>query len=386
MRIGISVLTHEGQNIWENGLGQNIIFLAEALARLPFVHAVRLIDCGDQGVLPPQVETTSPCLQLVTMREATDLVDVVIEMDGALDTRWLALMRARGKKVVYCCCGQPFVGQAEPSTFGKPAAMPQPDRCDEVWYLPKDAAWAPFLRVLHRCEVYEVPYIWHPRFIEARVREVASITGWQYGYAAGGDVKPNDAKAGARVAIFEPNVSVVKASSIPMLICDQAYRADASVVQAMHVLNTLHMTEHPTMLHLANSLDLVREHKATFHGRHDIVGFMVQHADTVVAHQWDNAQNYSYLDVLYGNYPLIHNSPWLKDVGYYYPDFDIAARAAQLTRAVREHGAQLDAYRAQARRVFDALDPFAQANLDGYAQRLLHLYKHTYAPASGRAA
>ena len=141
----------------------------------------------------------------------------------------------------------------------------------------------------------------------------------------------------------------------------------------MQVLNTLHLKDHPTMLYLANSLDLVRQHKATFHGRNDFAGFMVQFADAVVSHQWQNDQNYGYLDALYGNYPLVHNSPWLRDAGYYYPDFDIAAGAAQLREAVRSHDRQLDDYRARAQRVFQSVDPFSPANIEGYAQRLLHL-------------
>jgi hypothetical protein len=100
---------------------------------------------------------------------------------------------------------------------------------------------------------------------------------------------------------------------------------------------------------------------------------MVQHADAVVSHQWQNDQNYSYLDALYGNYPLVHNSPWLRDAGYYYPDFDIGAGTDQLLQAVRGHDAQLDDYRARSQRMLDAIDPLHQANIDGYAQRLLHL-------------
>ncbi|MFP4889515.1 DUF2827 family protein [Paraburkholderia sp. EG304] len=90
--------------------------------------------------------------------------------------------------------------------------------------------------------------------------------------------------------------------------------------------------DHATMLHFANSLNLVREHKAVFHGRHHIV----------VAHRWRNEQNYSFPDALYGDYPLIHNSAWLKDAGYCYPAFEIRQGAAQLQRAVDHHAAQLD--------------------------------------------
>jgi hypothetical protein len=379
MRVGISIVTHADQNIWENGLGQNVVFLVQAFRCLPFVESVVLIDVGDQGVLPPQVAMGSCQLPIIDTQAATEIVDVVIEMGGALDERWLDLMRARGRKVVFYCCGQPYVGLVEAPVFGKPGHAPRPDRCDEVWLLPKDAALAPMMRVLHRCDVHVVPYIWSPQFIERRVREVAGH-GLHFGY------RPRSGPDGSgrlRVAMFEPNISVVKTSIIPMLICEEAYRADRGVIQSMHVLNTLHMKDHMTMLYLANSLDVVREHRATFHGRHDIVGFMAQHADVVVSHQWCNDQNYSYLDALYGGYPLIHNSPWLKGAGYYYPDFDTKEGAAQLLLAADQHENEFQDYCARAQCVFDAVDPVAESNLQGYAIRLQHLCRKT-AFAAGR--
>lgn len=378
MRIGISVVTHAGQNIWQNGLGQNVIFLAELFQRLPFVQSVVLIDVGDQGVMPAQVDLATRNLRLMRTHEATDQVDVIVEMGGALDIEWLDLMRARGKKVAFYCCGQPYVGLAEPAVFSKPTHASRPDRCDEVWYLPKDAAFAPMMRMLHRCEVHEAPFVWHPQFIQQRMREVEAL-GMRYGYVAretrdpANDMTTAGARRGLRVAIFEPNISVVKTSLVPMLVCDEAYRADPGTVEAMHVLNTLHLKDHPTMLYLANSLDLVREHKATFHGRHDIVGFMVQHADAIVSHQWQNEQNYSYLDALYGDYPLVHNSPWLREAGYYYHGFNAKEGAAQLQHAAADHANGLDAYRARSQRLFAEVDPFSQHNLDAYAGRLLHL-------------
>ncbi|WP_094782578.1 DUF2827 domain-containing protein [Paraburkholderia ribeironis] len=375
MRIGISVLTHEGQNIWQNGLGQNVIFLAEAFQRLPFVEAVVLIDVGNQNVMPHQVDTAAKNLRVLTQRESTDEVDVIVEMGGALDIQWLDLMRARGRKVVFYCCGQPYVGLVESSVFGKPSHAPRPDRCDEIWLLPKDEAYTPLMRTLHRCPVHTVPFIWHPQFLERRIVEIAAH-GLEYGYRRRGEVASSAIalrQGGLRVAIFEPNISVVKTSSIPMLVCDEAYRVDRSSVAVMHVLNTLHMKDHLTMLHLANSLDLVREHKATFHGRHDIVGFMAQNADAVVSHQWQNDQNYMYLDALYGDYPLIHNSPWLREVGYYYAGFDARDGARQLLLAGQNHDGTLADYGERSQRLFDAVNPFSQANLDAYADRLLHL-------------
>jgi hypothetical protein len=367
MRIGISVLTHAGQNIWENGMGQNVLFLARLLQRIEFVESVTLIDAGDQQAMPPQVDTAAMGLGFGRARELTGALDVVIEMAGALDVQWLQYFRACGGRVTFHCVGQPFVALAEPIVFSDKGHFSRPDRCDEVWLLPKDEVFTPMMRTLHRCPVFEVPYLWSPQFLAQRVAEVEAA-GFRFGYTPRTAAQP-----GFRVAIFEPNISVVKSGSVPMLVCDGAYRADPAAVESMQVLNTLHIKDHPTMLYLANSLDLVRQHKAVFHGRNDFAGFMAQFSDAVVSHQWQNDQNYSYLDALYGNYPLVHNSPWLRDAGYHYPDFDIAAGARQLLHAARHHDAQLDDYRARAGRVFAAVDPFNPANIDGYARRLLHL-------------
>ncbi|MEM5382910.1 DUF2827 domain-containing protein [Paraburkholderia phymatum] len=371
MRIGISVLSHKDQSIWQNGIGQNVVFLALTLQRLRCVQSVLLIDVGSEQQLPREVSAIAPSLRIVTQREATDEVDVIVEMAGALDPQWLALMRARGRKAVFLCCGQPYVALIEPAIFGRPVYAARPERCDEVWLMPKDRAHIPLMRTLHRCPVHVVPFLWHPAFVEARVAEIEAL-GYRYGYDADRSAR-TESGSGLRVAIFEPNISVVKTASIPMLICDEAYRADRHGISAMHALNTLHMKDHSTMLHLANSLDIVKEHRATFHGRHDTVGFMAQHADAVVAHQWENDQNYSYLDVLYGDYPLIHNSPWLRDAGYYYAGFDAQDGGRQLQAAALHHHGQLDAYRSRSRTVFDAVSPFQQRNVDAYEARLQSL-------------
>lgn len=368
-------MSHEGQNIWENGLGQNVCFLAQLLQRLPFVSKVVLIDVGDQTSMAPQVESAAFGFARVSPQEATDLVDVVIEMAGALEPQWLRLLRARGKKVVYFCCGQPYAALVEPPVFGKAGSNLAIDRCDEIWLLPKDEAFVPLMRTLFRCPVVISPFIWHPTFVDQRIAEVRRLIDQDFGY------QPrlrdqNGRPAGFRVAVFEPNISVVKTSSIPMLVCDEAYRANPACIGFLSVLNTLHMTTHPSLQYLANSLDLVKQHKMVFLGRHDIVGFMAEKADAVVAHQWQNSQNYSYLDALYGNYPLIHNSPWLHDLagaGYYYPGFEVVEGRRQLQLAFDSHDANLEDYKLRSQKVFRAVDPFSQANMTAYAGLLQKL-------------
>jgi hypothetical protein len=369
MRIGISVLTHAGQNIWENGLGQNVFHLARLFRALPFVEDVILLNCGDQAALAPEAAPGAPDFRLVPPREATDLIDVAIELAGGLDVEWLDHIRARGKQVVFHSCGQPYAALIEPTVFAKPGFFSRADRCDEIWVLPKDAVFMPMLGALHRCPVFEVPFVWTGEFLQRRAEALAEL-----GFSFGFKPKPADAPPRAlRAAIFEPNISVTKASSVPMLICDVAYRRNPQAIAGMSVLNTVQMKEHPTFNFLANSLDLVKHGKATFEQRHDFAGFMAQYGDLVVAHQWRNPQNILHLDALYGGYPLVHNTPWLGEAGYYYPDSDIEAGAEQLLAAWAGHDENFDSYQSRAGRFLASLNPLNAANQSDYARRLLYL-------------
>ncbi len=369
MRIGISILTLPGQNIWNNGLGQNVFHLARLFQTLPFVEDVVLLNSGDQEVLSYDAAPGFQHFRLIKPRDATDLVDVVVELSGGLDVEWLDYIRAMGKKVVYHVCGTPYTGLIEGAIFGKDAYYSRGDRCDEVWNLPRDHVFQPLLRTMHRCPVYDVPFIWSSHFLEQR-RQVLNQHNLDFGYVK---PEPSDPPRALRVAIFEPNISVTKVASIPMMVCDEAYRRNRDALSKMNVLNSEHMVNHLTFNHLANALEIVRDGKGLFLNRHDLALFMARDADLVITHQWQHDMNYLYLDVLHGAYPLVHNSPWLGSVGYFYPDSDIEAGGEQVLNAWAHHDENLETYKRDSRAFLDSLDPVAPANLDAYARRLLHL-------------
>ncbi|KAB0644812.1 DUF2827 family protein [Burkholderia latens] len=382
MRIGISVLTHSGHSVWENGLGQNVCYFAQLLRGLPFVTDIVLLNCGDQNALAPEVEAAALGLRLIAPREATDLVDVVFEMGGGLDVEWLDHMRALGKKVVFFCCGQPYVGLIEPTIFKKDGYFARATRCDEIWILEKDREFAPMLRALHRCPVVEVPFLWDPVFVEQRVRAVEAA-GLTFGYQPMPDlVSPRR----LRVSIFEPNISVVKCCTIPLLICEAAHRIDAEAIDRVHVLNSVQMKDHPTFSFMTSSLELGKKNKLHLDHRHDFVGYASQYVDAVVAHQWNNTQNIVYLDALYGGYPLIHNSPWLGTVGYFYTESRVNEGAGQLLNAAYMHDVAFRDYQAETRAFLARLSPANAKNRSDYARTLLAIGGANLPRSNGRRA
>ncbi|AOR70968.1 hypothetical protein BBJ41_26035 [Burkholderia stabilis] len=362
--VGISLFARDGQAIWENGIHQNIAFLAMMLKRSDRVGPVYFLNGGDASALPTGLELDGLDIPLVKPADVTHELDVVIEMGAQLPVEWLRHMKALGKKRVACYVGHTYSSLAETPIFDKPSGhIFNGTSFDEVWVLEKSATIdVPLLRTLTRAPVYTIPHLWSPYFLDRRVAALAA-EGETFGYRPG--------RRPWRLATLEPNISVVKSCHYPMLACDEFYRARPDAVQHMFVVNAVHMKEHPTFVHFANSLDLVRQHKATFEPRIELPGFMARHADAVVSHHWENAQNYLYYDVLHGGYPLIHNSTLLGDAGYYYPDFDSAAGGRALLDAWLHHDDRLDDYRAKAGRLLQSVSIDNPANLDALVSRLV---------------
>ncbi|KVG41205.1 DUF2827 domain-containing protein [Burkholderia ubonensis] len=362
--VGISLFARDGQAIWENGIHQNIAYLAMMLKRSDRVGPVYFLNGGDARALPAGLDLDGLDVPLVQPNDVTHALDVVIEMGAQLPVEWLKHMKALGKKRIACFVGHTYSGLAETPIFEKPSGhIFNGAPFDEVWVLEKSQTIdVPLLRTLTRAPVHTIPHIWSPYFLDRRIAALAS-EGATFGYQPG--------RAAWRLATLEPNISVVKTCHIPMLACEELYRARPEAVEHLFVVNSMHLKEHPTFLHFANSLDLVRQHKATFEPRIDLPGFMARHADAVISHHWENPQNYLYYDVLYGGYPLIHNSTLLGDAGYYYPDFDSEAGGRALLDAWQHHDARLDDYRAKADRLLKSVSIDNPANLDAFVARLV---------------
>ncbi|MDN7675602.1 DUF2827 family protein [Burkholderia oklahomensis] len=370
LRVGISI-DSRAPDIWRNSAYQNAVFLAAVCLRIPFVSLVVLIDVAAHAEATSLETSVAGALRIVPAREACDMVDIVVELAGVFERSWLESMRARGKKLVLYQADQPDVRLTEPLIFGRGGDNRWGVRFDEIW-MPDggwDSAFAPMLRTKHRCDVFDVPFVWHCEFVSRRAEELRR-DGPRYGRAADAPVAGRG--AAARVAIFEPNASVLRSGIIPMLICDAVYRRDRLAIRHMHVLNAQYLTNRVTMRRLAASLDIVRDGAASFHGSHGVVSFMPRFADIAVAHERRSAPNYTSLELLYGGYPLIHNTQRMKQGGYYYPDADIEEGARLVGRAIAHHARCADEYECRSRAVFAAVDPFRRDNLAAYAERLRH--------------
>lgn len=354
--------------IWSNGTLQNVLLLLFMLRDHEAIGKVWLINGGTAETPGPSLNIAEPDLPLARFDQVADQLDVLIEAGAQVAPGQADEIHRRGGIVIGYRCGNDYIMDAERICFDlQPGPVFNGTTFDEIWTQPQHEAMCRSLwQLALHAPVRVMPHIWSPRFIERAARRLQQgEPAATYGYRPHG--------GGKRIGIFEPNLNVIKTFITPLLICEAAYRRDRAALSEVYVTNTSGLTDHPTFRSLTGTLDCVRDRLVSFEARYNLPMFLARFADIVVSHQWQNGLNYLYYDVLYGEYPLVHNSPYLRDVGYYYPEFDAEAGAEALLRAVSQHDRQRDDYRMRARRLLERVDIANPDNRGCHVERLLSL-------------
>jgi hypothetical protein len=326
-----------------------------------------LVNGGDAEVVPDAMMLGGTGLQVISLAEAMNTLDVVIEMSALLAEDWWSAFRAKGGRSAWMRVGNDYVIDIERAMFDKPnGSLVSAKVYDAVWTLPQyENSCQDYFALTARAPVRFLPHLWTPYFFDKGIARMPKDV--HFGYQPG---RPR-----WRVCCFEPNMCMVKTGLIPMLACEEAYRAKPAFLEYFRALNTLHIKDNVHFVHLARSLDIVNHGLASFEGRFPVFEYMARYGDCIVSHQWENAQNYLYYEALYGGYPLVHNSPMMKDHGYFYPEFDSPEGGKALLRAFEEHDRNLDAYKRKAKDFLVTLDVAAPANVETYTRELLALFE-----------
>ncbi|KVW66591.1 DUF2827 domain-containing protein [Burkholderia ubonensis] len=368
LKVGVTIFVRAGQqSLWENGIFQNCFFLVMLLAKSPLVETVFLVNGGDGRVEDAGEFLADAPAQVIDLQTARTQLDVVIELSAQLDPQWARDFQSRGGRVVGMRVANDYAIDVERMIFGRPHGMlVSGAEYDVIWTLPAfEKTCAAYYEAALRAPVRTVQHIWSPLLVERAVGRSASAR--PFGYAPG--------RARWRLAILEPNLCMVKTSHVAMLLADVAYRQSPGFIDVLRVYNTFHLKNDPLFVGFATSLDLVRHGLASFEARFPTYEIMGQHADAIISHHWENAQNYLYYEALHGGYPLIHNSTLLGNCGYRYADFDPQDGALALRQAFAGHDAQFDDYRRTAREFLKTLDPHAEHNVEQYGAALAELYR-----------
>ena len=329
-------LHDKAETLWNNGIKQNAVFLAEALKHCSNVASVTL---ANTTAVP--VTTALPWdlarWPTVAFDAIEDQFDVLIELGGQIDAAQTDALKRRGGRLVSYCCSTEYMFAAEAVLFDKPMWSGNlfiNQRYDDIWMVPQvEHISRSYFEVLRRQTARKIPFVWSPLFLEERTRSVP-------------DAGEYRAHAGPRrLTVLEPNINLVKFCLYPTLIAEAAYRERPDAIALLQVTNAERMArENKDFIALMNQLDIVRDHKAVFLGRYETPMFLAQNTDIVVSHQLENPLNYLYLEVCWQGYALVHNAHLCADLGYYYEANDVKAGSKALLTAIETHDASATGY------------------------------------------
>lgn len=360
--IGISIFVNgDGTlGLFENGLRQNVIFLYQLFRALPGCARVWLVNGGD-GELSQNVAAYGvDARDVVRLEQVAQRLDFLMTMGAALNPNMVRDMRARGCRVIGYKAGNGAVISLEAVVArGKRPDGERyfdADHYDQIWLTPQHMrTFAGWCRTMYRCPVREIPHIWSPSILRA-------VVGDDFGYQPG--------RKKWRVGVMDPNITVMKTSHLPMLVCEAAFRATPEVFCAFYIANGFMLRDNPHFSSFTTHLSAAKAGLMTLEPRFVGAEFLRDHCDALVTHQWENSLNYLYWEALYGGYPLVHNAPRIADLGYYYGDFDAEAGGQALAHARAVHDDTLSVYHDKAQTLIASLDPLAPANLRAHADAL----------------
>ena len=363
--VGISIWVHANgdMGLFENGLRQNVVFLYNLFRAAPNCRRVYLLNHGDgdNPVVPPGIPIDTR--DIVRTQNVTEKLDFVIALGAALDAPTVELLKSAKTKIIAYKGGNGIIISMEAIIAQPPRADAERyfdrDFYDAIWMTPQHIrSYKSYCETIYRCPVFEVQQIWQPLFLESRIPTLSAPFGYQPG------------RAKKRIGILDPNITVMKTSHMPMLVCEAAYQQRPELFEAIYVTNAVQFMQNAHFSSFAGRLQCVKDKIATVEPRFVTADFLAHHADAVVTHHWENGLNYLYYDVLYGAYPLVHNSEFLTEFGYYYHSFDADSGAAALLRALTDHDRNLSQYRQDCARLLARVDAVAPTSIAAH-ERLL---------------
>jgi len=148
------------------------------------------------------------------------------------------------------------------------------------------------------------------------------------------------------IGVMEPNINVVKYAMVPSMITEESYRGNIGKekIRSLMITNAEKLKVNHEFMGILQTFDLYKDKKITGESRYRTSFILTQHLDVLICHQILNPLNYLYLDAVFLGYPVIHNAPLCKDLGYYYEGSDTITGAKHLDYILTEHDNHLQEY------------------------------------------
>jgi len=211
---------------------------------------------------------------------------------------------------------------------------------DEIWTSPHYSQHLEYATLLNRLPLSNgriVPYVWDPCFLS------------QYGSATTMNWMPSDWKK-MNIVIMDANISFQKFAFYSLLLCQAFADQYPEWTGKVHVVNGDRFKLNSHMLNnVLPFISLYRNGRILLQGRQTIHAILENNPSACfITHQWNNDYNYATLELMYCQYPVVHNSVGWSEYGYYYSLDEWEKAIDVLANAMKHHASNRYNYQSHA--------------------------------------
>jgi len=316
--ITINITDYKTNSLFSNGIKQNVLTLRETFENCKNVKNSYIINTSSPGDGPEGTVWEKYAKYIISTKDAEEKCDFIVVCQGSLHTEEYEKYKKLGKVITKQILGPEFAIFAERNLFDIPPGgiYKKNNHVDAVWVSPhyygRDQYF--FKTIYNHCDVLEAPYIWCHRFIDEHV-----LTLKQKNPSFTGVYSPNEKKT-KRISAMEPNLSAIKTCITPVIIAEFLERKYPEVLNFFSAFGSDAIKKKPDMIDFVKNLEINKNKKCFFEARYPVVWTLFEHTDILLSHQNQNELNYLYLDAAWLGFPVVHNSPMMKELGWYYPE------------------------------------------------------------------
>lgn len=340
MKVGITLDISRG-SLFTSGINQNALYLALLFQKGGHESFLIYSKRQKEGNSFNQIkELEMGNVKLITFEDAAhEKLDVAISLGITIETNMAALYREHNPNIKFVSykCGNEFLVDAETYLYdthearAKTRKTIKPVVPDAIWSIPQmentNLQYYSFLLGTDNSTV--VPFVWDPLSIEYSSNKIGGI---EY-----------DGRKINRIAIMEPNISMMKFCIPPTIVADRVFKNHKDIeIEKLMLIGAHTVKDNTRFKSLINKMELFKNKKMSADGRHSTPYILQNWAQIVLSWQWENALNYLYFDVAWMGYPIVHNAHLCRDIGYYYEGFNYEQGEVVLADAMRSHSTNKD--------------------------------------------
>lgn len=328
---------------WANGLFQNTFFFAKMLLSMGYNVAFL--------VHHPLKKCKFSCEDIPVFR-IKDVLNFT-NIDALIQISWIAsdnvvrkiLSKNKNCKNIHVHYGNKMIADIEEIKHKNKLSC-TPFMVDEVWISPHFEFSMQYYETYYGCTVKVCPYIWSSEFIDKEEKLANKLNRTMH----------HDPEKEISLCCLDSNMTFLK-RCVPSVIAFEYLIKKYDVKLNLDLYCSAHLIDKKYFNSWIKPLKTSIDNRITYYDRHPPSKIFGPNNYGCISHQVFCDLNYSYLECLYFGVPIVHNSKYFKDFGFYYTNYNTNDAGEKIFEMISTYNSNYKKHLEKNNKIFDEYSP-----------------------------